>query len=52
MTENVFSIPGSIMDSGEWKELELKENEIGSDNLLEEIINTLLLNGIGMISLE
>lgn len=39
MTENVFSIPGSIMDSGEWKELELKENEIGSDNLLEEIIN-------------
>ena len=39
MTDNLFVIPGSIMDSGEWKELELKENQVGSDNLLEEIIN-------------
>ena len=49
MEENIFNIPSSIMDSGKWKELELKENQIGSDNLLEEIINKKLWSNAEII---
>lgn len=49
MEENIFDIQSSIMDSGEWKELELKENQIGSDQLLEEIINKKLWSNAEII---
>ena len=39
MEENIFVMPGSIMDSKEWKELETRENELGSEKILEEIID-------------
>lgn len=35
---NIFGLPETILGSMEWKELEEKENSIGPDNLLEEII--------------
>jgi len=37
--EDIFGIPSTIIGSKEWQEIEKKENEIGPDNLLEEIIS-------------
>ncbi|MDD3895147.1 MAG: hypothetical protein PHU36_09050 [Syntrophomonadaceae bacterium] len=39
MQDNIFIMSRSIMDSNEWKELERRENEMGSEKVLEEIID-------------
>lgn len=37
--QQYFGIPSTIMGSKEWKELEDRENQIGPEALLDEIIN-------------
>ena len=49
MQDNTFIMPGSIMDSLEWKELESKENQLGSERVLDEIINKRLWNNAEII---
>ena len=38
MQNDIQGIPCSITDTNEWKDLEARENTIGPDRLLEEII--------------
>ena len=49
MEENNYIMPGSIMDSKEWKELENKEFELGSDKVLDEIIDKRIWNNAEII---
>lgn len=49
MEENIFIMPGSIMDSKEWKDLEIKEFELGSDRVLDEIIDKRIWNNAEII---
>ncbi len=49
MQDNIFGIPSSIMDSNEWKDLVLKEYDIGSEKLLEEIIDKRLWSNAEII---
>ena len=49
MEENIFIMPGSIMDSKEWKDLETKEFELGSDRVLDEIIDKRIWNNAEII---
>ena len=42
--EELFGIPPTVFGSQEWKDLEQKENTIGPDNLLTEIIEKKLWN--------
>lgn len=49
MEENIFIMPGSIMDSKEWKELETREFELGSDRVLDEIIEKRIWNNAEII---
>lgn len=39
MDEEVFFIPRTVINSREWEELTGKENRMGPDNLLSEIID-------------
>lgn len=39
MQDNIFGIPSTVFGSDEWVELEKRENTIGPDNLLDEIID-------------
>jgi hypothetical protein len=39
LEENILGFPCSITETDEWKELEKRENDIGPDSLLTEIIN-------------
>lgn len=38
MQDNIFGIPSTVFGSNEWIELEKRENTIGPDSLLDEII--------------
>jgi hypothetical protein len=42
--EDLFGIPCSITDTSEWKDLEARENSIGPDKLLQEIIDKKLFS--------
>lgn len=44
MQKDLEGIPCSIIDSSEWKELEGRENSIGPERLMEEIINKKLFS--------
>jgi len=39
MDNSIFNIPSTIVGTREWEELEKKENSIGLDELLDEILN-------------
>ena len=47
--ENIFGIPSTVVGSEEWRELEQKENTIGPDNLLTEIIDKKIWNNAEII---
>lgn len=38
MENDIYGIPSTIYESGEWKDIEQKEYTIGPDNLLSEIL--------------
>lgn len=42
--EEIFGIPATVIGSKEWKDLEQKENAIGPDSLLTEIIEKKIWN--------
>ncbi len=42
--EAMFGIPSTVIGSKEWKDIEQKENTIGPDNLLSEIIEKKMWN--------
>ncbi len=42
--ENLFGIPSTVIGGKEWKEIEQKENNIGADKLLTEIIEKKMWN--------
>ncbi len=39
MEKDLFGIPLTIVESREWKEIEIREGEVGPEALLEEIID-------------
>lgn len=44
MEKNIMGLPRTITETSEWKDIETRENDIGPDNLLAEIMDKKLFS--------